>query len=328
MSQKVYYIYPTYNPDKDTSGNLYIKYFTESFIENEDYVSNCNVKLGIISAFTNLKAEVFIFNWVDLIPYKRYGSIQTILFIFLLPLLWILNKKLVWILHNKQSHYGPNYLVTKVMDLMARFADVVIVHSQEGVEFFNEKYAAKFGFKVRHIPHPVYSQKIHAHIDEKWDYIIWGGIGPHKKILEFLEYVEQSSFFRDKKILICGQGQNENYASKIMSKTNTNIHFINRFITDKELKDLISSSRSTLFTFSPDSVLSSGSLIYSLNFNRRIIGKNVGNFRDLKGIVNCYDTFDEIEKIDISKPQNREAVCSYLEENTWNKFPNKLENFI
>lgn len=78
------YIYPTFNPQKDTGGNMYIKNFHESFtkLKSQYVLKNRFWKVGIASIFFNLDAKVFIIHWVDKIPFKRMGKIQFYFFSF------------------------------------------------------------------------------------------------------------------------------------------------------------------------------------------------------------------------------------------------------
>lgn len=319
------YIYPTYNPVRDKSGNLYIKYFHDAFKDQGYVISNNIGRAGIISIFANLSSSIFIINWVDLIPNKRFGKIQFAVFVVGLCLLKMLNKDVVWVLHNKRAHKGKSMLVSFGMSLMAKLSTVVITHSLEGVSFFDLTYP-KYSGKCHYIPHPVYTNLIYPFKKEKWDYIIWGGINERKKVADFLEFISNREFYKSKKILICGRCNDSEYTKRIETACSANIVFENRFLSDEELKERISQSRCVLFTYSPDSVLSSGALIYTLNFCKPIIGPRVGSFEDLTDIVSCYNTFEDIEKIPLK--ENMHACSSYISSNTWLDFPHKVMALI
>ena len=49
----------------------------------------------------------------------------------------MLNKDVVWGLHNKRAHKGKSMLVSCGMSSMAKLSTVVITHSLEGVSFFD-----------------------------------------------------------------------------------------------------------------------------------------------------------------------------------------------
>lgn len=320
QSRKIY-IYPTYTPSRDKSGNLYIKYFHDAFKQDGHFrVLNRCWKIGIASMLFNLDANVFIVQWVDLIPGKRLGKIQFVLFIFVTTLVKLMGKRLVWVLHNKHAHAGKSWLVDYGMKFMAKKADEVIVHSNEGVVFFNAMYPAQAG-KCHYIAHPVYSKEMYPSSSIKHDYIIWGNIGRHKNVLEFLRFFNLNSFFNDKTILVCGQCRDNDYDLQIQEevKKNPHITYVNRFLPDDELRIYISQARIILFTYNPESVLSSGALIYSLNFCKPIIGPRVGNFADMTGIVSCYDTFNDIPALELNF--STESVMSYFHDNTWEALP-------
>lgn len=320
------YIYPTYTPSRDKSGNLYIKYFHEAFERNESYkVVNHFWQIGITSLLFNLDAKLIIIQWVDLIPGKRFGKIQFIFFLFTILIAHILGRKIVWLMHNKHAHNGKSHLVSIGMKFMARMSTSVFAHSKDGIDFFDKMYPDYAG-KCHYIPHPVYSQEIYETGEEKYDFIIWGGIGKRKRIVEFLDACNKNPDLYKKKILICGYCGDKSYTEQIESKLTENISFINKFHSDEELRTMISQSKSILFTYDSSSMLSSGALIYSLNFNKPVVGPNAGNFKDLEGIVTCYNSFDEIPTLNPTISDS--YLQDYLNENTWNKLPSKVQSII
>ena len=322
---KSVYIYPTYTPNRDKSGNLYIKYFHEAFKSSGWKVCNRLWYIGIFSLFANLNTRLFIIQWIDLLPKKRFGKIQFVFFVIGILFLKLINRRVLWVLHNKKAHNGDSLWVDWGMSFMAKFSDYVLTHSEEGVSFFNQNYPKHQG-KCFYIPHPVYSSKIYKSQIEKWDYVIWGSISPRKNVAEFLEFAHNNDFFRKQKILICGRCSNREYARRIEMSCGDNITFENRFLTDSELSERIRCSKCVVFTYLPDSVLSSGALIYSINFCKPIIGPKVGSFEDLKDIVKCYDTFEDIPNI---KLFNNESACvQYIKENTWSALPEKVESML
>jgi hypothetical protein len=256
------------------------------------------------------------------------GKIQVVLFLMAIVLLKLSNKKIIWVLHNKHAHRGKNQLVKFIMYFMANCSNIVITHSYEGTTFFLEKYGPKCLSKIHYIPHPVYNINIIKSQDIIWDYIIWGNIDRRKQIFEFLCFIDGSLFFSNKKILICGNCIDKEYEKQISNKLASNITFVNKFLTENELNNYISQSKHILFTYNPDSLLSSGALIYSLNFSKSIIGPSAGNFADLKGIVACYHSFEEIPYIKTDECQINKLTKEYIKNNTWEKFPKKILEFI
>ncbi|WP_321332312.1 hypothetical protein [uncultured Bacteroides sp.] len=326
---KSVYIFPSYK----TSGkgeNNYIRFFHLSFINNGYTVHNRCSFLKVAGLIFNINSDVFIFHWIDAFPLFKLASIQIFIFKIYVHILRMLRKKIVWILHNKCPHSGndkQNVEAFKLMEFMAHYADVVIAHSNEGISYYKSMYMVKYGFKAHCIPHPVYSTEIIPSNKIIWDFIIWGSIIPYKNILPFITFIHNRPFYKDKRILICGKCSDSSYDTMLNEyvKMNSNITYINEFISDETLKEYIASSRCVLFTYSPSTVLCSGALIHSLNFSKLIIAPNVGNFLDIKGAVLCYDTFKDIEfmKIDDNKAV-LSAVTAYIENNKWEDFPKKV----
>ncbi len=329
------YIYPTYNPERDTSGNMYIKYFHDSFDKEVELV-NKKAYLGISSLFFNLGASVFIIHWVDLIPLKRYGLIQTFLFLVALSLLLIKRKKIVWVLHNKAPHRKPQNLLDKFKDflvhmliyVMSRASNFIITHAREGVSFIKGLHKKINRNKVKYVPHPVYSQKLELSKTIKWDYVVWGGISKYKNIAQLFDIISKSDKLQKRKFLVCGKCTDDNYLNELNQKKPNNVTFINEFVSDAELTDYLKTTKAILFTYKLDTVLSSGALIYSFNFCKTIIGPNGGSFCDYPSIVSCYDSLDEICKIDIEKKPDVEYVRSYIHENCWDLLSIKILKFI
>lgn len=316
------YIYPTYTPSRDKSGNLYIKHFHDAFISDANYsVINRFWYLGIASMLFNLDADIFVIQWIDLIPQKRFGKVQFRLFLLVVKIAKLLNKKIIWVLHNKHAHNGVSKMVDIGMTFMSQVSSAVLVHSKEGINFFNELYPYYKG-KCKYIPHPVYSSNIYKSDDIRFDYIVWGTISRRKNIAPFLHEVKENRKFTGKNILVCGKCNDKEYLNTIRNELADNITFINEFIDDERLTNYILQSKAILFTYSTNSLLSSGALIYSLNFCKPIIGPNAGSFADLRGIVSTYNTFSDIPEIEIS--DNRDLIESYIKDNLWKSFPYKF----
>ena len=316
------FIYPTYDAKRDKSGNLYIDRFRKAFEADPDWkVLNRFPRSETLGLLLNLRAEVFILHWVDLIPSKPLGWLQALFFRLGVRLAKLRGAKIVWVLHNKAAHDDRSIRPAKLMAWMAGRTDFVLTHSTEGCRFFKSAYPDA---KARcfYLPHPVYDTAIYAPEPAKWEYIIWGSITRRKNVLEFVRFAATGKFLQDKKILICGRCRNAKLDGEIRAALPPNITYENAFLTDEELAERIKSSHTVLFTYDGGSVLSSGALIYSLNFLKPVIGPRVGSFADMADIVSCYDSFDDIENLCVKDVSA--AAGQYIAENQWADFPRKV----
>ena len=314
------FIYPTFNPNVDI--NAYSRLFHEAFRNSPNWIYvNRLCRLSVIGIWANMDADVMVLNWPENVVRRKFSNIQMCLLVLGINVARLLNKQIIWVMHNKHQHGGVSIRGQWLMKFMSEKATLVLTHSQEGVRHFNDAYLPERG-KCRYIPHPVYTTKIFPTSSIEWDYIIWGSIEPRKNILEFVEYTGKSLFFKDKRILICGRCKDEGYFSRIESICSNNITLVNKRVDDGELEEYIRKSKIVLFTYSVGSLLSSGALIYSINFLKPIVGPNVGSFVDLKGITATYESFTDIEHV---APWDNSTECKkYIEENTWTKLPYKL----
>lgn len=321
------FVYPTYDRKRDKSGNLYIDYFRKAFESSESWtVLNAFPRSETLGLLLNLRAELFILHWVDLIPSKPMGFLQTFLFRLGVMAARLRGAKIMWVLHNKTAHDDKSHRPAELMRWISERADYVLTHSEEGVCFFCETYLNSSA-KYIYLPHPVYEvDRLNLAARIEWDYIIWGSVTRRKNVLEFVRFAATCEEFMDKRILICGYCADALLDSQIRESLPSFITYRNVFMSDEELGKQISASRTILFTYGGGSVLSSGALIYSLNFFKPIIGPRVGSFSDMKGIVECYDKFDDIPSLILK--DNTQEIQNYIENNSWKDFPDKVFKFV
>ena len=317
-------VYISPNPyEKNQVYNPYVANIFNSFnnTENVENVYGRGIHcLGFLNLILYVHCDVIVLSWPENLAFARFRFLYIPYFVFCILLMRLFNKKIVWILHNKHPHAGENKLSTFIMNFLARVCTLSITHSKEGIEFFQKNLFNRP--KCFYIPHPVYTDKIKASNDIKWDYIIWGEIQKRKGIVEFLNYIKEDSFYNDKKILICGRCDDTEYNKEIESALSPNVTYINRFIEDAELDEFIRCSKTILFTYNSTSVLCSGALIFSLNYCKPIIAPSSGSFSEMPGIVSCYSSFDEIK--DIIYTDNKDLINDYIKNNTWSSFADKV----
>lgn len=321
------FIFPIFKKARNSSGNSYLREFTESFSKSYSIQSKGS-RYGLFSILFNFKADIYVLHWIESIN----NVLQGFVYVFSIIFLRLLNKKVVWVLHNKQPHKGNVKLGKFYMKVTAFFCSKIVTHASEGLEYVLLVYGKKAFDKTHYIPHPVYTSNIYSlpnnSINYDWDIIVWGNIQPYKNILEFLKFVKASEVLNKKRILICGNCSDDEYLEKITSNLSSNVVFINEFLSESKLQNYLLTSKAILFTYNLDSVLSSGALIYSLNYLRLIIGPNGGAFKDLNSIVSVYDSFEDLELIDYERKPPVSDIEFYIKSNTWAQLPEKIMNVV
>ena len=239
----------------------------------------------------------------------------------------MLGTKVVWTMHNKLSHSGEHQEATlKILDGLLRKADFIITNSTEGIRFGCERVQG-IENKFIYFPHPVKDRRLKTKKTKTTDLLIWGTISPYKGIDSFLKFLYDHKLQNEFSIRIVGKSTSKAYFDQLKKYENEHIHIQNMFIEDKDLQQMIAESRLILFTYSKDSILSSGVLMDSLGFGANILGPSVGAFADLAK-EHIIETF--LEKDDLSKKikkalqadeSSRQAILNtFLIEHTWDKF--------
>jgi glycosyltransferase involved in cell wall biosynthesis len=338
MKNNRMYVYPLSARFDEKLNNPYIKDVISSI---ENYFICVNKKNRSTIGFFNvtgyfLKTKYFHLNWIEDLPDKKGGMMQSVFLLLIIPIIRFTGKKIIWTAHNKVSHYQKNLrMKKKLMSVLARKSHYIITHSQEGVEYVKQLNKEKNTAQLMYIPHPVKNNIYENSIEFTYDIIIWGNIVHYKGIHQFLQYLKERGLEKKYKILIAGRIVEPAYEQVLKEYLSENITFINRFIQKNELEKLIKASRIVLFTYQQEYVLSSGALMDSIGYGRNVIGPDIGAFRDLReeGLVITYTDFNDlIKKIDeclgSSGKINNERLLDFISKNSWENYGLQLYSWL
>jgi beta-1,4-mannosyltransferase len=336
--KKRIYLYPISSEDKIKGiYNPYMDDLKKALSEHFKVVnSNKPTNKGILDFLKYLTKIDYIFlNWIEKVPEYRFGFMQTVFLFFLIPVFKVFRIKIVWTMHNKLSHSGKHMnWIKAIFRLMLRSSDVILTHSNEGIAFGNEIYPGSAG-RIAYFAHPVKDRRTPAKGEKKFDVLIWGTISPYKGIDLFLEYIYNNQLQNKYRILIVGSASGE-YASRLKNYENEYIKVRNEFISDSALKELIDTSHIVLFTYSKESILSSGALMDSLGYGAKVAGPHVGAFADLagEGIIKTFSGFDELDHVIESSlnvsdlTDGNQKLEKFLKENSWEKFAENVVRIL
>lgn len=291
-----------------------------------DYSVDTTVLGGLLKhIFTS---DIYILNWPENIIFKKHGVLQYYILRFLLIVLSLRKVRIVWVFHNIEPHQGHNKYTDAIASFMAKNASMILTFSTPAATYLKDKVACRI---VVH-PHPFKQKMIEVDslsITKDIDILIWGSIEPYKGVLEFLEYANDK--MSKYKIWVCGSCQDKIYAQKIENIANENIIFKNRYASKEELEELIFHSRYVLFPYISKSISSSGALMDTLECGASVIGPNVAAFKDLAASNLCYvyENYKDISDI-IGREEyiEREKIRDYINNNTWDKFAQRISTQI
>lgn len=313
------------------SNNPYIDHLKAALDKNGfqvDPTVSDNAFLDILRK--GISSDTIILNWIENLPSRRFGLLQTFILLGYLHLLKICRIKIIWIKHNKVSHTKKWFAISKMTQrLLARLADHIIIHGLDaGID----------SPKVFFLPHPSNigpedilppAQTAKPSID----LLIWGSLLPYKGVLEFLRYVQSAPVLAGLRIHIVGRAAPD-YWDQLKVYAGTNITLVNTFIEQDDLKQLFNNSRFILFTYNKQSVISSGVLMDSLVACKRIIAPDCGAFRDLaeQQFVSLYDEFSTIASLYQLHYDNfhlnYQEVREFVAQNSWYNMGAKIKGLI
>lgn len=331
------YVYPNSRNIPVESRNPYITDLIRSLSKHESVVNDDRpTSLGLLDLLMKLpRTRYIIFSWIENVVDKKGGILQFFLFYLICFLCNLTGKKIIFILHNKFSHSKTKMFWKKrLFRSVISFSSQILTHSAEGVRFIQENYPSAEK-KVFYLPHPVASDIIkRGPVEKSIDLLLWGTMSRYKGVDRFIKYATETGTDRKNRILIAGKFNPEGFYSEI-APVKGEIEIRNEYVPDDELEALILNSRFILFTYIADSVLSSGALMKSLEYETVILAPCTGAFRDLaeEKIILCYSSFDQLIELLNStsgktiEEMNRNKMV-FLQENSWEKFSDRFMEII
>lgn len=327
--KKVYFYPISARNDKIVSFNPYTFDFVDSI---EQYFTIINKgkpsERGILDIYKYiLRIDYIIFNWIEDLPEKKGGFVQTVFFFLLMSFCKISGVKIIWVMHNRLSHSKKHkWLKNTIFNQLIRYSDVILTHSSEGISY-GECIRKGSNNRSHYFPHPVKDRRNPTSADTLYDILIWGTISPYKGILEFLQTLHNAKKENAYRILIIGKSNDRGYFNALLKYASDNIIIKEAFMDDDSLRALIGQSKIVLFTYAKSSILSSGALMDSIGFGGKVVGPHVGAFADLakEGIINTFAETDQMfSVIDAVLAQKHittnPSIDHFLRENSWNKF--------
>lgn len=327
------FFYPKVNLSLTNSPNPYILNLEKTISPYFEIVNRGYNKGGVLEFFQYFsKTDSYLFNWIEDLPIYRYGKIQVLFFSLFLILAKIGNKKIVWILHNKYSHFRKKNRWTDFMYwMMVKYSNSIITHSQEGVDFVKQNFTGHER-KVKYLIHPM-EPLLPTEIFECkiYDLLIWGAIHPYKGIYEFLKFLKDNHPNNSIRILIVGKAFDKAYYYKLTKLMSRNISHLNEFKSIEEIAKFAQASKFVFFPYNSPSLLSSGTLMDSLRMRSNILAPNLGSFKDLSYLSNVltYNGFEDVvriidaQKFDINSNRGGE-IDNFYAENSWARFGSKF----
>lgn len=211
---------------------------------------------NIFKMFLDIDKSVVILNWYEDRACSK-GLLKFIVYVFYLIFIFLKFKKILWIKHNFKPHNKSNVFMHKfIVRLLDCFSDVKLTHRPI------------IGYQ--YLPHVNYCEKSVILKDDNRtiDNLIFGQIKRYKGIVELL-----SEWPDNKEIYIIGQCNDERLNQEILEiieSRNLKVDYINKFIDDNELKEILLNTRNVIIPHLDDSMIVSGVFYHSASFGANV----------------------------------------------------------
>ncbi len=337
------YVYPYSSKVPPENDNPYIKNLMHGLNHSARVINHQKPnKYGIADIVRKINGiDAIILNWIENLPDKKWGVIQSFLIMWIIHYLKFRNRQVIWIMHNKLSHSQSNtFWKKRLFSFMVKYSTMIITHSSEGLKYL-KRYGKANKLNSFFYPHPVdrkYEEHTHLTYNRQYEYdiIIWGTISPYKGIDQFLKNLHISNSIDRYRILIVGKFSSDTYYSNIENLCGIHTFLRNEYLEFSELEKLIRQSKIILFPYKPESVLSSGALMDSLRYPSMIIGPDVGAFSDLSeiGLIETFGSYNELvstidealQQFPSNVPINKRRA--FIEENSWKNYTACISHLI
>ncbi len=313
---KKIYVVPLINFNFKKTSYLYLLY--KKFIEGK---KNYGIHIESLSVFSHPKIVVSKFkkeksilhyHWLEISDIQSLSGM--IWKLFWISLYKLMNGKIIWTIHNQFPHSNNFiYLNKAIMRYMANIADKLQVHCESAIDIMIPELNVRRNkfFIIRHPEYPVkvmgkedavklLDEKIFPGKIKKEDalFIIFGEIAEYKGIREVVEIF--NNLDEKKKLVIAGVTKkgNEDYFKRILIsiRNREQILIFNKRLPDDFVSIFFNACDTAIFNFS--NVLTSGSVVIALNYNKKVIVPAKGCLKELKGEnIIQFNSMEELKNI-------------------------------
>lgn len=321
-------LYPRNIDHGNIQVNPYIKDFVSALEQEGIVVANPPHKNPLFCLLRKkVDSDAYIFHWLENVPDYKYGMLQTLAALWFLAIIKFNKKRIIWFLHNQQPHVARHRWAKRLLThFLISKSDLIITHATEGIAVIH-KQCPEATSKTLFLHHPTKNRMLaQAAIPQMpdTDLLIWGNVSRYKGVPEFVRFANEHSLTL--RIKVIGKCSSTNLFEELKQQTNKYITVENRSMSFDELGKEIQKARYVLIPYAAESVLSSGILMDSLSFGAKVIGPNIGSFRDYANEpLLCVYTFNSLSDIasivnNTTKPAYPDDYRRFLEEHSWKEF--------
>ncbi len=274
-----------FNPP-DNPENKYVEILVSYLRKNGHKVYPLESLLSSLNRFRDV--ELVHLNWFENITDKSHIEAWKSFLkkIFVLHLIRLSRKPLIWTMHNRMSHEKKTGKLSRILvKKLISWSDAIIIHSHESEAQLLEEDPTVMN-RVHYLPHPdficSYGPILPTQPHPKLQLLFIGAVKPYKNLELLIEAVK--SFNGEVLLTIAGKPFSESYKSTL-EKLAQDIPAINlqlRFIEDTELPLLLAAADLLVLPYDLGSSLNSGTVLLAFSYQKSVICPWIGTLRDME----------------------------------------------
>lgn len=290
-----------YDPTK-SKGNKYSDIISEGLTDRGINTVSLKEMLLNWKHFTSVK--VVHLNWFEnLNGLTTFGLLKDYFRkLFVLGLLNITSKRIIWTMHNLKPHDRRLSLLKKnLYNLLVKNSKKIVIHSKVSLAILEREFGNEILYKVLYIPHPNYINH-YGEIPERSNdqdtrlkLTFIGAVKPYKN-LEILIDALRALESENVELSINGKPYTQEYEIDLLKrcKNSTNINLRLNFIRDEDIPSILAQNDLMICPYDISSSLNSGSVILAFSYKTSVICPRIGTIQDLNSndsiISYDYDT--------------------------------------
>jgi len=286
-------------PDSKDRGNFYLENLSRILSSKFQVDGYYSIKSGGIKKI--LSCNYYSLNWFESIFKNRFVWLPFIKRFFLLFLLKILNKKIIWTVHNKIPH-ETNIYSRILIFLLKKWSSKIHILCPATIEECNlQKYKKKIvcishGDYFDNYPPGNFSIREYYSIPKENNILLFiGQIRPYKNIELLIDAFEKAELSKKNwTLLICGEG-------KLNAQSSKNIILDFNFISNEKMRAYLEQSSLLIAPYNKKSALNSGTLWLACSFAKPFILPDIGcvkNILNREEFLYVYDYANQEEHLE------------------------------
>tara|TARA_R110002050_G_scaffold242271_6_gene378657 strand:+ start:8734 stop:9687 length:954 start_codon:yes stop_codon:yes gene_type:complete len=239
----------------DVGENSYIKVIREDLLARG---INCNPFSYGVFLKRAFSGDIVFCNWYENNAVRK-GSLGVIQILVFCLICRFLKFKLIWLRHNRIPHQVFGYRKYTALIACYFLAKLSFKYLSHGL-----KYAHEHG--IEWVAHPLYFRSFDEGITGDY-YVCFGRMMKYKKIEDIL-----LAWSPGRHLYLCGKFE-RNYrevCEKIAQERKLKVSIIDRFISDDELKTIVSNAKGVVVANDGGSAIISGVIFYAFSLGMKV----------------------------------------------------------